>query len=109
MGIKAWLWDKITRWLITEHPANGLPLCDFDRVRVEIRPGDVLLVEGRSRVSEIIKVITQSPWTHSALYLGRLHDIEDPKLREHAAAFHHGDPREQLVIEGLLGSGTIIS
>ncbi len=109
MAIKAWLWNKITRWLVTEHPANGLPLCDFDRARVEIRPGDVLLVEGRSRVSDIIKLITQSPWTHSALYIGRLHDIEDPQLRAHAATFHDGDPREQLVIEGLLGSGTVIS
>jgi hypothetical protein len=43
------------------------------------------------------------------LYIGRLHDIEDADLRARAAAFLGNDSREQLVIEGLLGEGTIIS
>ena len=109
MRCKAWLWAKITHWLVTERSTQGMPLCDFNRVRVEIRPGDVLLVDGRSRVSEIIKIITQSPWTHAALYIGRLHDIEDPDLRARAAAYVGADCREQLVIEGLLGEGTLVS
>jgi hypothetical protein len=32
-----------------------------------IRPGDVLLVEGSSRISAAIKYLTQSSWSHSAL------------------------------------------
>jgi hypothetical protein len=35
-----------------------------------LRPGDVLLVEGVSRVSTAIKYLTQSTWSHSALYIG---------------------------------------
>jgi hypothetical protein len=35
-----------------------------------LRPGDVLLVEGNTRVSSGIKYLTQSTWSHAALYLG---------------------------------------
>ena len=35
-----------------------------------LRPGDVLLVEGASRVSTAIKYLTQSTWSHAALYVG---------------------------------------
>ncbi|MGE5338162.1 MAG: lipo-like protein, partial [Gemmatimonadota bacterium] len=33
-------------------------------------PGDVLLVEGNTRMSAAIKYLTQSTWTHAALYVG---------------------------------------
>ncbi|MEP7182883.1 MAG: YiiX/YebB-like N1pC/P60 family cysteine hydrolase [Betaproteobacteria bacterium] len=35
-----------------------------------LRPGDVMLVEGRNRVSVAIKYLTQSTWSHAALYIG---------------------------------------
>jgi hypothetical protein len=35
-----------------------------------LQPGDVLLVEGDSRFSTCIKYLTQSNWSHSALYIG---------------------------------------
>ena len=61
-----WLTEKIIAWLTEEDEPAGTPPCDFERLSFEIRPCDVLLVEGRSRVSEVIKTITQSVWTHSA-------------------------------------------
>jgi len=78
-----WIGSQIVRWLTDERPLVGVPQCDFDRLGFEMRPCDVLLVEGRSRVSDVIKTITQSQWTHAALYIGRLHDIEDETTREH--------------------------
>ncbi|GGX86567.1 hypothetical protein GCM10007160_12380 [Litchfieldella qijiaojingensis] len=36
-----------------------------------MRPGDVLLVEGTSRISTAIKYLTQSSWSHAALYVGK--------------------------------------
>ena len=36
-----------------------------------IEPGDVLLVEGDNRISAIIKYLTQSTWSHSALLSAR--------------------------------------
>ena len=103
-----WLTDQIIDWLIFEEDTSGTPPCDYERLSFEIRPCDVLLVEGRSRVSEVIKTITYSPWTHSALYIGRLNDIEDPQLREHISWLYDGDPADQLIIEPLLGEGTIV-
>jgi len=100
----AWLGKKIVSWLTAEQAYANPPLCDFDRVRYEIRPCDVILVEGRSRVSEIIRTVTQSPWSHSALYIGRVHDIDDEELREKVLSFYDGDPNEQLIIEAWLGA-----
>src|SRR5512134_1419222 len=35
-----------------------------------LRPGDVLLVEGDLRISTVVKYLTQSRWSHAALYVG---------------------------------------
>jgi hypothetical protein len=43
---------------------------DAERLRRHIRKGDVLLVEGDQRVSAVIKLLTQSCWSHAALYVG---------------------------------------
>lgn len=104
-----WLEGKITDWLTREEETDWSPLCDIERLCYEVRPGDVILVEGRSHVSDVIKQLTQSPWTHAALYIGRLYDIEDPDLRECISYFYDGSPNDQLVIEALLGHGTIVS
>lgn len=108
-GLRAWMARTITDWLATERPPDAAPLCDFERIRYELRPADVLLVEGRTRVSDVIKTITQSPWTHSALYLGRIGDIDDPRVREHVSYCFDGDPNAQIVVEAVLGRGTLIS
>jgi hypothetical protein len=68
----------------------------------------VLLVEGRSNVSDIIRSITQSVWTHSSLYIGRLHDIDDLDVRKRIQKFCDCAPDEQLIIESLLGTGTTV-
>ena len=104
-----WLYDKATDWLTRQGPPSASPLCDFNRLGFELRLGDVILIEGRSRVSEVIKVITQSPWSHSALYVGRLYDIRNPDLRQVIEYHYDGDPEDQLIIEAMMGRGTIIS
>lgn len=43
---------------------------DFDKIIKIIQPGDVLLVEGKQRFSKAIKYLTQSNWSHSAIYIG---------------------------------------
>jgi len=35
-----------------------------------LRPCDVLLIEGNTRISRVIKYITQSIWSHAAIYIG---------------------------------------
>lgn len=102
----AWLTQQLTR---ERSPIETAPLYDFARLKHELRPCDVILIEGRSHVSDVIKLITQSPWTHTALYIGRLHDIEDQDLRERVKRHFKGEFNAQLIIEAQLGEGTVIS
>ena len=82
MKVFRWAGERVINWLVREEEIVGSPFCDFNRISFEIRPCDVLLVEGRSHVSDVIKTITQSIWTHAALYIGRLYDITDTALRD---------------------------
>lgn len=111
MGIKHLLMGRLTGFLNKETGAypDGVPMTDFERLCEELHQADVILVEGISRVSEVIKSITNSSWTHAALYIGRLDDIKDGTVQNSIAEHYSGAPHEQLLIEALLGEGTIIS
>ena len=109
MGLSDWLINKISKTLTKNKPAKRGYLCDFERICHEVRPADVLLFEGRNYTSKIIQRITQSPWSHAVLYIGRLHDIDDPLLRESIHKFYKGRPSDQLLIESIIGKGTIIA
>ena len=43
---------------------------DPDVLRAMLRPCDVLLVEGNNHIAGVIKYLTQSTWSHAALYVG---------------------------------------
>ncbi len=43
---------------------------DFETMSRILRPGDILLVEGRERIGAAIKYLTQSTWSHAAMYVG---------------------------------------
>jgi hypothetical protein len=43
---------------------------DVATLEAVMKPGDVLLVEGELRISTVIKTLTQSTWSHAALYVG---------------------------------------
>src|SRR5688572_8280440 len=49
---------------------------DPDALRAALKPGDVLLVEGNNRIAGVIKYLTQSTWSHAALYVGRIGERE---------------------------------
>jgi hypothetical protein len=66
-----------------------------EALRHALRPGDVLLVEGNARISGIIKYLTQSTWSHSALYVG--------PMSGRAAA--DGEPH--VLIEANAGEGVV--
>lgn len=100
---------KVYTWLIEEPATVEIMPYDFNRLKYEIRPGDVLLIEGRSRISRIIRSMTQSPWTHAALYIGRLVDFEDEELKAQLRLHTSAKDTTRLIIEGILDQGTIVS
>lgn len=69
------LLDRIGRTLASKlnAPSSGyapFTPSDFETLCRVLRPGDILLVEGRERVSNAIKYLTQSTWSHAAIYVG---------------------------------------
>jgi hypothetical protein len=52
------------------HAAAPVDARAMARLKAALRPGDVLLVEGGMKVSTAIKYLTQSTWSHAALYVG---------------------------------------
>lgn len=109
MNISEWIIEKVSLWLLKETPPRRGYLSDFNRVCIELQRSDVLLIEGRSRAALIIKHVTQSPWSHAALYIGRINDVTDPTFRrilEHHSSY---PPETQLLIESEIGLGTMVS
>ena len=43
------------------------------------------------------------------MYIGRLDEIRDASLQEKVSEYYQGESHEQLIIESLLGEGTVIS
>lgn len=106
--MRASLIAGISKWLGTEVQPRSAPRTDFDRLCEHLTPGDVVLVEGRSRVSGVIQSVTLSAWTHAALYVGRLDEIDHPALKR-AAAEAGLTGQTQLLLEAEIGLGVHVS
>jgi permuted papain-like amidase YaeF/Yiix C92 family enzyme len=92
--------DTIGKWIANYlqqevHGYEPFTPSDPDLLRSVIEPGDVLLVEGNNRISGIIKYLTQSTWSHAALYVGPIDGAEEPD----------GEPH--VLIEAYVGDGVI--
>src|SRR3569833_80506 len=86
----------IARYL--EKPAGGYePFTPSDpaALRTALMPGDVLLVEGNNHISGVIKYLTQSTWSHAALYVGAIG----------ARATADGEPL--VLVEANIGHGVV--
>lgn len=105
-----WITRQFIAWLTyePERAVNFTSLTNYERLCDEIKPGDIILVEGRSRVSNIIKLITQSPWTHSMLYLGNYHQLNTAGIAPPSLSHYAITPHTPLIIEAVLGQGTIV-
>jgi len=58
-----WLGRSLTRPV---HVHGLSPATPPALLRASMRPGDVLLIEGHSRISTAIKYLTQLTWSHAA-------------------------------------------
>ena len=69
--LEKYLSDKILQFL-SQPTGRYAPFFAPDPavIRHALQPGDIVLVEGNSRLSAIIKYLTQSTWSHAALYVG---------------------------------------
>ena len=102
-------WSYIVDWLVATPDSHKLSPNDFDVIGQRIQQADVLLVEGQTRVGGIIKHITRSPWSHSAICIGPLNEIDELSLREKIHRHYSGSDGEPLLVEAELGRGTVVT
>ncbi len=77
------LGGRLARFLSRPNPRyKPLATTDPQAMAAAIAPGDVLLVEGNTRFSTAIKYLSQSTWSHAALYVGNATDPSDAARRE---------------------------
>lgn len=93
-----WLGNRLARKLRSPSPGfNPYTPSDYETLCSTLMPGDILLVEGNERVSSAIKYLTQSTWSHAAMYVGNALSSSD-----------NGRDRPRL-IEVVLGEGCVAS
>jgi hypothetical protein len=66
--LKGWISRRIIQYL--DKPAHRYApffAPSIDVLRRCIKPGDILLIEGNTKLSAVIKYLTQSTWSHAAL------------------------------------------
>ena len=81
---------------------------DIGNLKRFVRKGDVVLVEGDERISEVIKYLTQSSWSHAALYVGDEPLKRDPELKKKLIE-EFGDDANALLVEALVERGVVYS
>ena len=93
-----WLGRKLGE-RIRHQPPGAEPSVPSDpqALRRTLRAGDVLLVGGSSKIGTAIKYLTQSTWSHAALYVGDVPELAKPGSEPH------------MLIEVELGEGCIAS
>jgi hypothetical protein len=103
--LRRWFIEECTRLLTT-------PLASYvqrvpnnvDKLKRTLRKGDVLLVEGDQRISQVIRYLTQSCWSHCAMYVGDELLKGDPQ-RAAALRQRYGDEAQYMLVEAESGNG----
>ena len=101
MDLRGWITDRIVAFLtepLPHYERHGWN--DPDALTRHLRKGDVLLVDGDTRIAVVIKYLTQSSWSHAGLYIG------DELLRRggetaQRARAEFGDDAGRLMVEAL--------
>lgn len=99
--LRQWLNRAVIAWLNHEPLVTSRTDAPTDPsvLHALARPGDVLLVEGMTRVGAIIKTVSHSPWSHAALCVGSL------PLERRTPGDGLAGP---VILEVLLGEGTVL-
>jgi len=86
--------QKLARRLSEPHKkAEQVATSTPENLSRSLRPGDVLLVDGNSTFSTAIKYLTQSSWSHAALFVGN------------RLPFADGDTERSVLIEADVNDG----
>jgi len=78
---------RLARFLTrSDEEKESVSTCSREALMEALQPGDILLIDGASRISMAIKYITQSTWSHAAICIGETQpgesDEPEPQLIE---------------------------
>jgi len=77
---------------------------NMDNLHRVIRKGDIILVEGNSEISRMIKLFTQSSWSHSAIYVGD-ELVRKGEIRGESLIKQFGNDAHHMLVEAFTDSG----
>ncbi|MET0620206.1 MAG: YiiX/YebB-like N1pC/P60 family cysteine hydrolase [Thermoanaerobaculia bacterium] len=103
-ALAEWVVSRITR---PRQEYRRYVFNDPEKLKSRIRPGDVVLVDGDQRVSQVVKYLTMSPWSHSAIFVGSRF-LRDPAQRAETRR-QFGPESRYLIVEALVDRGVVIS
>jgi len=107
-NLRNFLRNRLAQWLTGRMPGYRTdPFADYAALLQSIRPGDILLLEGDTRVARIIQVLTRSVWSHAALYIGDA-AMQHPDSAVRAEAMKHGDEAGHLLLEADIETGVAL-
>ena len=105
MSLKERIRQKVARKLLEPDPFYRKRVFNnVDNLYRYIQKGDIVLVEGRAKISRWIKLFTNSHWSHSAIYVGdELIADGAPDRQDYLDIY--GNDAQHLVIEAYTGLG----
>jgi len=63
--------SRLAAYLSKAQPGyRRLDIVTIEEIAAVVEPGDIILVEGNTRISTAIKYLTQSSWSHACLFVG---------------------------------------
>src|SRR3979490_1946268 len=65
-----WMGGRLATYLAQPIRSAQTATASLEQLAAALRPGDVLLVEGNTRVSVAIKTLAQSTWSHAMFHIG---------------------------------------
>lgn len=93
-----WIGKRLVDYLTQPIPGfRPASTTEYDKLQRALHTGDVLLVEGDTRIATAIKYLTQSTWSHSALYVGPIEGRAEPDGEPHVLV-------EALVEDGIISA-----
>jgi Permuted papain-like amidase enzyme, YaeF/YiiX, C92 family len=81
---------------------------DLVQLKRNLRKCDVVLIEGNERISECIKYLSQSSWSHSCLYVGDEPLRQNPEWKRELTE-QYGEEANFLLLEALVESGVVLT
>ncbi len=82
-----------------QHPPNPIDASNVFSLKERLQLGDLVLVSGTARISNVVKVLTRSKWSHVVIYVGDRRDLLTEEEKEEWGSKYGADSMKHLAID----------